>query len=246
VYPKHHLDSNNISSGNGQEIIVSMLNGKKEDALNQLNKILAENKDKNIIFSSENFYRHPKLVYELFPEAKIIVYFREQLQQAQSSYNQSVNRHYQTNSFSVALKATLRTNDSFYSSELIEEWVELYGVQNVIFRIYEPNDFVKESIYCNFINAIEADFNKNFKIIKNRINVSYTRDVLEYKLLLNRLMKENSEKLLHKEIDMALQKYSQEEDLKETPMYELYTKEEKKIFQDFYLKSNDLLKKLLV
>ena len=244
VYPKHHLDSNNISSGNGQEIIVSMLNGKKEDALNQLNKILAENKDKNIIFSSENFYRHPKLVYELFPEAKIIVYFREQLQQAQSSYNQSVKRHYQTNSFSVALKATLRTNDSFYSSELIEEWVELYGVQNVIFRIYEPNDFVKESIYCNFINAIEADFNKNFKIIKNRINVSYTRDVLEYKLLLNRLMKENSEKLLHKEIDMALQKYSQEEDLKETPMYELYTKEEKKIFQDFYLKSNDLLKKL--
>lgn len=239
------MDVNGISSGNGQKLAHLIKLEKIEEAKTYLEEIISITKEENIIISSENFYREPENSYKVIPNAKIIVYFREQLSQIQSSYNQSVKRHFQIHPFSRAISAVLRSNDPFYSNELIKKWLELYGKENIIFRVYEEDRFIKNNIFLDFMSSIGIEDIDIFKIPKSFVNVSYTRDALEYKLLFNRIKDDTLvDKSFYKKIDEALQKYSQEEkNKKEYIDYPLYTKEDIKVVNDFYKNSNYWLSK---
>ena len=242
-YPEHKVDVNNISSGNGQEIINIMNKEGKEAAQKYIDSLLSTCKNENIIISSEALYRYPEEMYQLFPNAKIIVYFRSQLDFIESSYNQGVKRSNQKYPFSRAINNVLRTNDGFYSSMLLEKWAKFYGYKNINLRVYEPVQFLGGTIFSDFLTTIGAEFNDSFELPEESINVSYSRDAMEYKLLLNNLFDGSVEPLMQQMIDQALQQFSQTYFRNGGVKYSLYSESQRKKVLDFYEDSNHLIAK---
>lgn len=242
-YPEHKVDVNDISSGNGQEIINILNKEGKKQALKYVDSLFSKCKNKNIIISSESLYRYPEKIHSLFPNAKIIVYFRAQLYFIESSFNQGVKRSSQKFSFSKALNRVLKTNDTLYSGELLEEWAKLYGYENIILRVYEKAQFFGGTIYADFISSIGGEFNNNFKLPEKSINVSYSRDALEYKLLLNNLLDGDDNPLQHQMIDQALQGFSQIYFKNGGKKYSLYSNEERGKTLAYYENINKIIAK---
>ncbi len=237
-YPEHKVDINGISGGNGKEILLLMKEKKLEEAKNKIDNMILKCKHDNIIISSEAFYSHPELTYQLFPDATIIVYFREQSSRIESGYNQNVKRINETNSFSVVLNKTLKKDDNSISGEILRQWAELYSHDSFIIRPYEESQFHGGSIYSDFLAALGFNFDdKNFVIPKKLINISYTRDALEYKLILNRLVLDKKPKF-EKMIDKALQNYSQKCTESNEIIYQLMSSDEKKRIMEYYSEIN--------
>lgn len=91
-YPAHALGEYDISSGNGQEIVNLGVNRGTEKARGYLQSLIKKSKSRNVLISTEAFYGYPKLIHEVIPSAKIIIYFRNQLDLVESSYNQAIKR----------------------------------------------------------------------------------------------------------------------------------------------------------
>ncbi len=241
MYPQHTVDPNGISSGNGAYLIHLMCIGKKEKAKLILHEFLKQAKGKNLVLSSENFYRYPELAHELVPDAKIIVYIREQSEQIRADYNQSVKRHYQIHFLNKALSAALNKNDPFFNFELLFKWKGLYGLSNMTVRKYAMKEFPDNNIVFDFMNVLGVS-SKNMKVTKTqRVNVSYHEDALRFKLWFNRLIKgrENRTKQLHDMLDYALQAYSDKVFKESTVLYQTYTPIQLQRIYQFYSPYNE-------
>ncbi|MEQ5833684.1 hypothetical protein [Marinobacter sp. NFXS9] len=224
-YPKHGFDGNDISSGNGQEIINIAIHQGVGKARAHLDKLLKKSKSNNVLISSEAFYGHPEIVHRIAPAAKVIVYFRNQLDLVESSYNQSVKRAGQKAPFSVALKRVMNRKEPFYTGELIKRWVDLYGKNNVVFRLYENDSFKNKNIYDDFLYSIGVGHTENFHIRPSKVNVSYCADALDYKRCLNALV-ENISFPFMAEVDAVLQRYSHDYFENGGQKFSLYSEEE--------------------
>lgn len=240
MYPQHTVDPNGISSGNGAYLIHLMCIGKKEKAKLILHEFLNQAKGKSLILSSENFYRYPELTYELIPNAKIIVYIREQSEQIRADYNQSVKRHYQIYFLNQALNATLNKNDPFFNFELLFKWKELYGLSHMSVRKYNTDEFPENNIVFDFVDALGLSSAAVKCKTVQRVNISYHEDALRFKLWFNRLIKgqENRTKQLHDMLDYALQAYSYEVSNALTPLYRTYTPQQLQQIYEFYKSYN--------
>jgi len=237
-YPQHEVDINGISGGNGKEILLLIKEKKFKEAKNKIDNIISKCKYDNIIISSEAFYAYPKLTYQLFPDATIIVYFREQSSRIESGYNQNVKRTNETNSFAAVVNKTLTKDDVRISGEILKQWADLYSHDSFIIRPYEESQFHEGTIYTDFLTSLGFDYDyKNFFIPKKLINVSYTRDALEYRLILNRLIL-NKKPKFEKMIDKAAQSYSQKCSERNDIIYSLMTADEKKRIKKYYSEIN--------
>jgi len=245
-YPSHATDVNKMSSGNGLEIVAIAEQSGLEEAKKRVDEIISNSPQEHIIISTEYFYPYPDLVHALFPEATIIVYFREPTARLESEYNQSIKRAYQTNHHLDALKDILDgEEDAIYSGMILEKWMKLYGTENIILRPYEKEQFKGGSIFSDFITSIGITWSEKFKLPKSRVNVSYTRDAQEFKLLLNRITVQRDDET-EKMIDQALQAYSQILYDKGEPKYPLLSKEERAKLMAHYEPSNSFIAKKLL
>ena len=208
-YPEHKLDSNGVSSGNGTLLFNAAKNSFIKDGKQIIKDIMDETSLDSILLSSEGFYRYPEELYSIIGDATIIVYFREQSTRMLSSYNQSVKRKNNIITFDTFVDNIFKKNDGNFDGAILKKWAELFGIENIIFRPYEKEQFIGGNIYTDFLNILGSKTYENYDFPTNEINISYNKDALVFKLLVNRIV-QVPQKGLDRTIDLALQKYSLE------------------------------------
>jgi len=211
-YPSHTMDINGISSGNGAYLIHLLNNNQFDEAKKLLDNFLTNANGKNILLSSENFYRYPEKIKQLIPNAIIIVYIREQSEQIRADYNQSVKRHRQIYFFDKALESALRRKDMFFDFGLLDIWEKCYGKENLIVKIYDKKEFLQSNIIYDFLYIFECSSDV-VDYTDKKINISYIEDALRFKIWFNKLISKIDDpeiEIVDKNIDYILQKYSQE------------------------------------
>lgn len=210
-YPEHHLDNNLISSGN----LLSLFELKNDDdltfsikKLEVLKKEATELKAKKLLFSSEYFFEHIDKLIEKIPEAKIVLYLRNELEVVESSHNQSVKRHFKTSLFqdinqpiSTSLRKILRHFQSHRSDKFL-------------LRFYAKEMFVGGNILSDLLDTIGLD--TSWLTIRSKtVNSSYSHKALEFKRAVNFYKKRE----FHNALDEYLQWISEN-----TPKYSLLSK----------------------
>lgn len=199
IYPKHYLDSNNISSGHADLVLDGEIHKKRSDAImKQINK----HPDKDVILSSEIFIFYLKKIYSLFPDAKIIYYLRRPDSLTVSAYAQGIKRH--------GVKEKFRIEDieryiPFY--RLLETVEDTYTTEQIIYRIYDYSQFKGGSLFADFLSILGIEKDDSFVEPERVINSSYTLSALEFKRLLNAVGDK-----MQTEIDRHLQKFSDQEE----------------------------------
>lgn len=232
-YPAHALGEYDISSGNGQEIVNLGTNRGAGKARTYLQSLSRKSKTDKVLISTEAFYGYPELIHAIIPDAKIIVYFRNQLDLVESSYNQAVKREGQKASFSVALRNITNMQEPFYTGKLILDWVRLFGVKNVRFRVYENETFKNQNIYDDFLDALGIADTSGFEKPSDKVNVSYCLDALDYKRCLNALTYGYDFPYM-KEVDAVLQAYSHDYFKSGGSKYSLYSRSELREADKFF------------
>ena len=179
-YPEHELDENGVSSGN----LLALFDTKDadvefdEDKLEKLMNAFADSKAKTLLLSSEFFFKKIELLAEKLPNAVFIGYLRFPLEVAESSYNQGVKRHGQTNAF--GLPATPRA----YQLEILDRLIKNAGKERFVLRPYHEACFVGGNLVEDFLSQINVHAEN---INHARVNSSYTLEGLEFKRWFNQL-----------------------------------------------------------
>lgn len=210
-YPKDNAaDSSEITMGNGRKLYEYAQESNFIKAREYLSEILDKYNDETVILSSEGFYFYPKFLYELMPNVKIVVYFREQSERLVSSYGQNIKGNHTFNkTFTEYIETVIDDKqDKMFSEDLLDQWAEYFGENNITVRAYESEQYKGGTIFTDFLHTIGLDTYNNFTFPKKQINISYTRDTLEYKLLLNGLMN-NKQIQKNQMIRDILQSYSE-------------------------------------
>lgn len=198
-YPNHSIDSNGVSSGHVECLFDRDSNNelhfsavKLADVLEKATKSSAQ----SLLLSSEFFFRRLPSILTKLPQAKIIAYVRNPLDVIESSYNQSVKRHFQTEVIKItnAPKST--------SLHALDKLVQQYGKSCFILRPYDFTLFVGNNIVSDFLFALNVD-SSDITIKKEKINSSYIFEALEFKRWFNQI--ENKE--LHSRLDYFCQGY---------------------------------------
>lgn len=254
-YPKDRIsEKSEITLGNGRQFVEYAKESNLANACKYLNKIRQQANGKTIILSSEGFYFHPKFMYDVFQDATIIVYFREQSEWIVSSYGQAVKGiHAYRKTFSNYLTSIIgndndKNNQSSnqlidtwtnqFSHQLLDTWAKYFGDSNLIVRPYEIEQFKDRMIFSDFLNVIGISDCHNFIFPNKSINVSYSRDALEYKLLINNLIR-NPRNRMHYSIRQALQGYS--ESLPDKKKISFMTQEQQGRVFEFFAEVNSYI-----
>lgn len=214
-YPEHGLDKNGISGGHSKLAIALM-----EDRFNDAQELFdnwymhAKNTDKLLLLSSEAFFNLGEKMKFLLKNKNILIiaYHRDAVSYLISAHNQVIKRHFNTQTLTQYCELILSNennharliNKSFL--KIYEEWEALAGKENLIVRSYQEESFTGGKIEKDFINRIGLKF-YNFSVQNKKINISYTKDALEAKRIINFVL-DNKSSNNHR-IDVALQKYSE-------------------------------------
>ena len=111
---------------------------------------------------------------------KIIFYIRPHSQWLQSAYEQWVKSNLLTRTIDEQI-SVYRNNPS----EQIFMFGKIFGVNNVIVRPYEKNQFVGENIFSDFANAIGISIGEDYEFPKGNLNSRLSAEALELKRELN-------------------------------------------------------------
>lgn len=195
-YPEHPVDENGVSSGNLASLFDKDDSNKltfSKEKFQLLKSICESNNSKILLLSSEFFFQEIKQIIAAIPEVKFIYYLRFELETLDSSYNQKVKRHYETDKFEAPRKGL--------SSNLRKLWQLLANYPDqFIIRYFAPdlffgNELIKDFLHCLKITSLNVDSLR-------RVNSSYSPSAVEFKRKINVL---EDQDLLH-QIDLVLQK----------------------------------------
>ncbi|WP_202940770.1 hypothetical protein [Alteromonas macleodii] len=204
-YPPHRVDINGISSGNllqvfdrdGDELIVN--NQKVQDVLTKASL----NKCDRLLLSSEFFSEHIDALIGAFGSVEVIAYLRYPLEFTQSSYNQSIKRHRQTNRFGIRMKPQA------FNLERLEKICNKLANNSYQIRPYHKECFEGGNLIADFCQALGIYDSVSYMIGDGKgsrqINTSYTIENLEFKRWFNQFNLANHAKTL----DTFLQSESQ-------------------------------------
>ncbi|MEP7704316.1 hypothetical protein [Paraglaciecola sp. 25GB23A] len=195
-YPSHDVDQNGVSSGN-----VSLLydvNNEKQIELNQerLEKLLTEFENsefQTLFLSSEFFFRAMLELKSHIPQAKFIAYVRNPMEIKESSYNQSVKRHFQKQILNAGRSKRLPFMDRFVNFK------NQYGTDDLVLRLYGAKYFKYGNIVSDILHIFGIEFNVDLPLV----NSSYQFEALEFKRWLNQFELEKHQVV----VDRALQAY---------------------------------------
>jgi hypothetical protein len=169
--------------------------------LKELEQKIINSKCSNILLSSECFhlYNNDNFINQFAKHynVKIICYLRRQDAFLESIYKQEVqdivfkeNRSFQQ--YKDAKKERL------YYFAFLKRWEKLTSPDNIIIKNFDTQQFVNQNIIDDFLSifSIENDEQK-FILTKEKVNVGFSRNVTEYKLLLNSILTNQTNELVH-------------------------------------------------
>ncbi|MFZ3053824.1 MAG: hypothetical protein WA099_10480 [Sulfuricurvum sp.] len=178
--------------------------------LDQLGKNIATSNCNNIVLSSECFHLYDNQNFiNKFGKSyniKIISYLRRQDEFLESIYKQEIQdcTYKEKRKFDEYKNA--KKDDLFYFS-FLKRWEILANTENIILKTFDIDRLVNQNIIDDFLDIFSIDCKKSdFKIVKDKVNVSFTRNVTEYKLLLNSVLVNQNYELV-----IILHQYSQAE-----------------------------------
>ncbi|ABG41714.1 hypothetical protein Patl_3208 [Paraglaciecola sp. T6c] len=197
-YPPHNVDVNGVSSGNVRNLYD--LNEDKQLCLNTegLEQILTEFEASAcsiLLLSSEFFFRRMDELKLRLPNVKFIAYLRNPLEVKESSYNQSVKRHFQL----APINAT-RGKRLPYMSRLVE-FVQQHGRDSLKVRLYGSRYFKGGNIVSDLLFVLGVEQ----QVVLPIVNSSYQFEALEFKRWFNQFELEDYQVL----VDRALQGYKE-------------------------------------
>ncbi len=201
-YPEHHMDRNLISSGNLLSLFendgdncLTFSTTRLESAKKEAERLNAE----KILFSSEYFFDHMGDLLTQIPNAKFVLYLRNELEAVESSHNQSVKRHFKTTPFKDIhrpISTTLRK---------ILKCFQTHPTTRFLLRFYSDDMFIGGNIVADLLSTIGLNTDK--LVVQSRIvNSSYSSKALELKRALNFY----KDRAFHDALDEYLQNISEE------------------------------------
>lgn len=196
-YPPHPVDENGVSSGNALSLFNYNAEGHLSFSESKANEVLAqalEQKCHTLVLSSEAFIARYEPILDFFKSCKVIFYLRNPLECAESLYNQSVKRHFNTERISAPKTGygrLLKLKKHISEKKHSELEVRLYGKQFFI-----GNDVVSDFVHAIGLQDLSA-------INSTYINKSYSFEALEFKRALNYFPSTT----FHFELDKSLQSY---------------------------------------
>lgn len=141
-------------------------------------------KDK-LILSSEIFLESAtpykiRALKELFNNfnVKIIIYLRRQDHMIESVYGQTVK-----DGGCVKFKGEKSYRLDYY--EILMQWAEVFGHNNIIVRAYEREQFVSFSLFADFLSILEIENNNEYVSPQKDLNPRLSLNCQEFKRLIN-------------------------------------------------------------
>ncbi|MEP1383356.1 MAG: hypothetical protein ABJK64_06135, partial [Paraglaciecola sp.] len=197
-YPPHSVDINGVSSGNVR--LIYDLDADKQLCLNEdrLSKMLNDfykSEYSTLLLSSEFFFKRMTELKTHIPDAKFIGYIRNPLEIRESSYNQSVKRHFQTEKINTGRTKRLPYMDSFV------EFIKQFNVDDLHLRVYGEKYFKDGNIVSDLLSILGINTQASLPMV----NSSYQFEALEFKRWFNQFQ-------LHEfqaKVDRALQGYQE-------------------------------------
>lgn len=157
-----------------------------------------QDSSKTTILSSESIYGiDPVFLAKYFSQgnSKIVVYVREQLDYLLSAYAQVIQAKKVNQSFAEFLNR----NWSLDYSALIKAWINAFGSDNVIPRIYDRDLLVEGDICKDFLGLLSiTELNAFFFPSIVESNPSIGGPLLKFKLLLNSVSEWDEGQLMQK------------------------------------------------
>jgi GT2 family glycosyltransferase len=193
-YPNHDIDDNGVSSGNVRTIYD--VNSEKQVELNseRLSSLLMDFNNSHyhtLFLSSEFFFRGMIDLKRHIPDAKFIAYLRNPMEISESSYNQSVKRHFQQRVLNAGRSKRLPYIDRFVN------YVNEYGADDLILRLYGSRYFKNGNIVSDILNQLGVELEVDLPLV----NSSYQFEALEFKRWFNQFHLGNYQVM----VDRALQ-----------------------------------------
>lgn len=220
-YPKHAVDKNGVSGGHS--ILAGLLRREKVGLAKLYFRYLllkARLQGKTLLLSSEGFCRSAARFAPLLEGLNVWVvgWFRHPIEAFVSNYNQSIKRHFRTETIASLFDGmSPRRRPPHLSGKRLHRWADVVGDERCTFIPYLKPTGVDdeqpiEERWLQVIGVAPEQF-ANFAFDAKRVNRSYVPDALELKRLLNVVLSAD-DRATSRAIDWALQDYSdqQEED----------------------------------
>lgn len=138
------------------------------------------------VFMENIYFDVLSTLLNFFHEVRIIVYLRRQDELCTSVYNQYVKSG-TPHEFSIKSLRDLMPGMVNYIEKL-ENWVDLFGKENIIVRSYERSSFYQGNIFDDFLHhVLEINSSDGYIFPEAEVNSSLSAQTLEYKRLINHL-----------------------------------------------------------
>lgn len=176
-YPAHELGPNGISSGHLHSVLSQAGDGWQVDQ-HKINALLAEfdaSGCEQLVLSSEFFFHHIEALVSCLPGVQVLAYIRCPIETFESSYNQGVKRHGQTQPLSFSKNLHITTLNRLASA------AKKLPKTRFHFRAYfapGTQDFNLLADVAGVLNIQESPEN-------NATNPSYCLEALKVKRWLN-------------------------------------------------------------
>lgn len=127
--------------------------------------------------TSKNFHGFAEIARTLFQKIKIVVYLRRQDRWVEARYKQHI--------ISCEYKPLQQLMDERYCNyePYIDRWADAFGANNVLVRVYERQQQTKQCLLADFLSCFGEELGNDFRIPRDRINVSLGLDQCELRRL---------------------------------------------------------------
>lgn len=202
---------------------------------------LVKTKDnpRNSTITEENYREKLNNLRALIPDIfdiKVVVYLRRQDSFIQSGYSQLIKG---SEYFSGSIREFIDGLAVFMDySFMLNLWAEIFGKENILVRVYEKQQLPGGSVQ-DFLRVIEipTDLSNIILSTTDNYNIRLSRELLDYKLILNQLLK-NEDPVRKDQLHYTLlEKLSEQPEFRQTNG-EFLTTQEKRDIISRYSESN--------
>lgn len=157
----------------------------------EIDREVSETNVKTVVFSSEHcssrlvnkseIERLYNLLKNFFEDIKIIIYIRRQDKFLLSTYSTAV-RCGRTEAFSLPCQEVIDKRYDYW--KILKKWESVFGKENIIVRVFEPQQMIEGNLLSDFANILGIDITKRYKSVKN-LNSSLDVHSLDFLRLVN-------------------------------------------------------------
>ena len=182
----------------------------KHDVWEQLQQEIEISKAQNIVISSE-FFTYPKRFFDNTNSikkirtylqnysVKIIIYLRDQVDFLQSLYAQMIKSNLQDSSIKIMIE---KEKFRCYYYSMLELWSFVFGLENILVRVFEKEQLKNANLYDDFLSAIHFPLlHDDFRIQPCYTNTSPSIKVIKIMRILNQYSHFLTERISFDQLD---------------------------------------------